>query len=101
MSTSLEEKRNFAKLYIESLVKIEEEMEVYKEHKRDLRDEYRSNGWMTTHEIAATVRAWRIVVAANKGNLDLDDLLEQVEMFAGATRDSIDKRNTNAGDTNT
>jgi len=101
MSSTLEEKRNFAKLYIESLVKIEEEMEVYKEHKRDLRDEYRSNGWMTTHEIAATVRAWRIVVAANKGNLDLDDLFEQVEMFAGATRDSINDRSTNTGDTNT
>mgnify|MGYP001200696352 FL=1 len=83
---SHEEKRNYAREYIRQLVEIEDEMEVYKEQKRALRDSFRDQGYLTTHEIAATVRAWRLVVQANRGKLDLDDLFEQVEMFSGATR---------------
>jgi hypothetical protein len=60
MSKTLEEKQNYAKQYIRSLKAIEDEMEVYKEQKRDLRDEYREQGWLTTHELAATVRAYRL-----------------------------------------
>ena len=45
MSKTLEEKQNYAKQYIRSLKAIEDEMEVYKEQKRDLRDEYREQGW--------------------------------------------------------
>jgi|DEB0MinimDraft_6_1074348.scaffolds.fasta_scaffold292480_1 hypothetical protein len=83
---TLEEKQNFAVQYIRSLKAIEDEMEVYKEQKRELRDEYRENGWMTTHEIAAVVRAYRLVQQANKGKLDLDELLENVEFFTNLTR---------------
>ena len=84
--SSNEEKRNYARQYIRELVEIEDQMEIYKEEKRALRDSYRDQGYMTTHEIAATVRAWRLVVQANRGKLDLDDLFEQVEMFTDATR---------------
>ena len=87
MPTSpLDEKRKFSREYIKQLVEIEDNMEIYKEQKRELRNHYREEGWLTTHEIAATVRAWCLVVAANKGNLDLDDLFEQVEMFTSTTR---------------
>ena len=61
-------------------------MEVYKEQKRDLRDEYRNQGWLTTHEIAAVVRAYRIVTQANKGKLDLDELWNNIEMFKDSSR---------------
>ena len=84
---TLEEKRNFAKQYISSLKAIEDEMEVYKEHKRDLRNEFREEGWLTTHEIAATVRAYRLVVQANKGSLDLDELWDNIEMFKTQIRE--------------
>ena len=86
MAKSLEEKQNYAKQYISSLKAIEDEMEIYKEQKRDLRDEYREQGWLTTHEMAATVRAYRLVVAANKGKLDLDELWDNIEMFTKVTR---------------
>ena len=86
MAKSLEEKQNYAKQYISSLKAIEDEMEIYKEQKRDLRDEYREQGWLTTHEMAATVRAYRLVVAANKGKLDLDELWDNIEMFTKETR---------------
>tara|TARA_R110000824_G_scaffold104438_1_gene247915 strand:- start:295 stop:579 length:285 start_codon:yes stop_codon:yes gene_type:complete len=86
MAKSHEEKQNFAKQYIRSLKAIEDEMEVYKDQKRDLRDEYREQGWLTTHELAATVRAYRLVTQANKGKLDLDELWENIEMFTKETR---------------
>lgn len=86
MAKSLEEKQNYAKQYISSLKAIEDEMEIYKEQKRDLRDEYREQGWLTTHEMAATVRAYRLVVAANKGKLDLDELWDNIDMFTKVTR---------------
>jgi hypothetical protein len=86
MAKSQEEKQNFAKQYIRSLKIIEDEMEIYKEQKRELRDEYREQGWLTTHEMAATVRAYRLVTAANKGKLDLDELWENIEMFSKETR---------------
>ena len=86
MAKSHEEKQNFAKQYIRSLKAIEDEMEVYKDQKHDLRDEYREQGWLTTHELAATVRAYRLVTQANKGKLDLDELWENIEMFTKETR---------------
>ena len=86
MAKSLEEKQNYAKQYISSLKAIEDEMEIYKEQKRDLRDEYREQGWLTTHEMAATVRAYRLGVAANKGKLDLDELWDNIERFTKETR---------------
>jgi len=87
MAKSHEEKQNFAKQYIRSLKAIEDEMEVYKDQKRDLRDEYREQGWLTTHELAATVRAYRLVTQANMGKLDLDELWENIEMFTKETRE--------------
>lgn len=41
---TLEEKRNFAKQYISSLKAIEDEMEVYKEQKRDLETSFVKKG---------------------------------------------------------
>ena len=38
------------------MVAIEEAMEPYKEQKRDLRAEYKENGWLNTDEIRARSR---------------------------------------------
>jgi len=45
---------------------------------------------LTTHELAATVRAYRLVCQANKGKLDLDELFENIEMFSNLTRGSAE-----------
>ena len=45
MATTNEERKRYVKEYVRSLVAIEEAMEPYKEQKRDLRTEYRENGW--------------------------------------------------------
>ena len=43
--------------YIRSLNTIEEAMEPYKEQKRELRKEFKEQGWLSAEEISMTVKA--------------------------------------------
>jgi site-specific DNA-adenine methylase len=54
--------------YIKALKAVEDEMEPYKEHKRDLRKNYAQNGWLTKDEIRQAVRAYRMLKKGD--NLD-------------------------------
>ena len=47
--------------YIKALKAVEDEMEPYKEHKRDLRKNYAQNGWLTKEEVRLAVRAYRML----------------------------------------
>jgi Zn-dependent M32 family carboxypeptidase len=47
--------------YIKALKAIEDEMEPYKEHKRDLRKNYVHNGWLTKNEMRQATRAYRML----------------------------------------
>jgi len=47
--------------YIKAFKAIEDEMEPYKEHKRDLRKNYVQNGWLTKDELRQAVRAYRML----------------------------------------
>ena len=66
------------------MVAIEEAMEPYKEQKRDLRAEFRENGWLSTDEIRAAVKAYRLF----KDNVNIDEVVENFEMFSGGDSDS-------------
>ena len=84
MSTSTEEKKRYVLEYIRSLVAIEEAMEPYKEQKRELRTEYREQGWLSTDEIRAAVKAYRLF----KGKVDIDDVFcgyDNYKALSGAT----------------
>ena len=65
--------------YIRSLKAIEEAMEPYKEQKRELRQEFKDNGWLDADEIRAAVKAYRLL----KGNIDIDQLLESYNTLTG------------------
>ncbi len=54
-------KEEYVVEYIKALAAIEEEMEPYKEHKRDLRKNYVQNGWLTADEMRQAVRAFRML----------------------------------------
>ena len=84
MATTNEERKRYVKEYIRSMVAIEEAMEPYKEQKRDLRAEYKENGWLDTDEIRAAVRAYRMF----KDNVNIDEVVENFEMFSGGDSDS-------------
>jgi len=83
MANTNDERKRYVKEYIRSLVAIEEAMEPYKEQKRDLRTEYRENGWLNTDELRAAVKAYRLF----KDNVDIDELVENFNMFSGGTSD--------------
>jgi len=79
MSTSTEEKKRYVLEYIRPLVAIEEAMEPYKDQKRELRTEYREQGWLNTDEIRAAVKAYRLF----KGKVNIDDVYDNYKAISG------------------
>ena len=47
--------------YIRSLKTLEDAMEPYKEQKRELREEFKRQGWLTKDELSTTVKAYRMM----------------------------------------
>ena len=76
MSTSTEEKKRYVLEYLRSLNAIEEAMEPFKEQKRELRSEYREQGWLNTDEIRAAVKAFRLI----KGKVNIDEVYDNYKM---------------------
>ena len=58
--------------YIKALKAIEDEMEPYKEHKRDLKKNYVDNGWLDRQEISVAVKAYRLM----RDNVDIEQLMD-------------------------
>ena len=79
-----EQKKQYVKEYIRSLKAIEDCIEPYQEQKRELRAEFRQNGWLNTDEIRAAVKAYRLF----KGKVDIDEVLENFQIISGETNDS-------------
>lgn len=69
--------------YIKALKAVEDEMEPFKEHKRDLRQNYVQNGWLTKDEMRQAVRAYRML---SKGdNIEqFADFFDQLTKKVGA-----------------
>ena len=74
-----EQKQEYIKQYIRSLGAIEDAMEPYKDQNRELRQEFKDNGWLDANEIRAAVKAYRLL----KGNVDIDQLLESYNTITG------------------
>ncbi len=79
MANTYEEKKRYVKEYIRSLNAIEDAMEPFKEQKRDLRKEFRENGWLNTDEIRAAVKAYRLF----KGKFNIDEVVENYRLLTG------------------
>ena len=54
-------KEDYVVDFIKAFKAIEDEMEPFKEHKRDLRNNYVQNGWLTGDELRQAVRAYRML----------------------------------------
>ena len=57
--------------YIRSLRAIEDAMEPFKEQKRELKAEFKEQGWLTGEAISLTVKAYRMMTA----DVDMDQFL--------------------------
>ena len=75
MAKTEEEKQRYVKEYIRSLVAIEP----YKEQKRELRTEFKENGWLNTDDIRAAVKAYRLY----KGKYNIDDVVDNYNLLTG------------------
>ena len=80
MATS-EQKQQYVKEYIRSLKAIEDCIEPYQEQKRELRAEFRNNGWLDTDEIRAAVKAYRLF----KGKVSIDEVVENFGIISEGT----------------
>ena len=58
--------------YIRKLKTLEDAMEPYKEQKRELREEFKRQGWLTKDELSTTVKAYRMM----KNDVDLEQFVE-------------------------
>ena len=81
MATSNEQKQQYVKEYIRSLKAIEDCIEPYQEQKRELRAEFRNNGWLDTDEIRAAVKAYRLF----KGKVSIDEVVENFGIISEGT----------------
>jgi len=61
--------------YVRSLRAIEDAMEPFKEQKRELKADFKENGWLTGEEISLTVKAYRMM----KAEVDMDQFLSIYE----------------------
>ena len=58
--------------FIKSFAQIEECIEPYKEQRKDLRESYRDNNWLTTEDMRLAVKAYRLV----QQDADMEQLSE-------------------------
>ena len=84
MATTHDEQKQYVKEYIRSLAAIEECIEPYQEQKRELRTEFRENGWLDTDEIRSAVKAYRLF----KGKFDIDEVVDNFNAISGQSNDS-------------
>jgi len=65
--------------YVRSLKTLEDAMEPYKEQKRELKKEFKEQGWLTGDEISMTVKAYRMM---NSKDFDFDEFTQIYESLA-------------------
>jgi len=80
--TYVDEKTEKMIEYIRSLKAIEDAMEPYKEQKRELRKEFKEQGWLSGDEISLTVKAYRMM----KSEFDIDELVKIYDSLRGGNR---------------
>ena len=76
---NVDERRQKVLEYIRSLRTIEEAIEPYAEQKRELKVEFKEQGWLTGDEISLAVKAYRML----KADQDVVDLVEMFNFLQG------------------
>ena len=73
-------KEEYVVEFIKAFKAVEDEMEPYKEQKRELKTEYVENGWLSKEDISLTVKAYRLL----KDDVDIGALIDVYENLKGA-----------------
>jgi len=65
--------------YVRSLKALEDAMEPFKEQKRELKKDFKEQGWLTGDEISMTVKAYRML---KTDDFDFDEFTQVYESLA-------------------
>ena len=76
---NVDERRQKVLESIRSLRTIEDAIEPYAEQKRELKSEFKEQGWLTGDEISLAVKAYRML----KADQDVEDLVEMFNFLQG------------------
>ncbi len=76
--------------YIRSLKTLEDAMEPYKEQKRELRKDFKDNGWLNQTEQRLATKAYRLM----KSEIDLDELYDVYEALVRPSTGTATYNNT-------
>ncbi len=68
--------------YIRSLKAIEDAIEPYAEQKRELKKDFKEQGWLTKEEISLTVKAYRLM----KKDTDINQFVDIFNSLSDAAR---------------
>ena len=68
--------------YIKSLKAIEDAIEPYAEQKRELRKDFKDQGWLTKEEISMTVKAYRMM----KSEVDIEQFVKVYDSIRGGAK---------------
>ena len=71
--------------YIKSLKAIEDAIEPYADQKRELKSDFKRQGWLTGDEISMTVKAYRMM----KNDIDIDALVNIYDSIVKAARGGV------------
>ena len=69
--------------YIRSLKTLEDAMEPYKEQKRELKKDFKEQGWLTGDEISMTVKAYRMMSSEKFDFDEFTEIYESLSKLAG------------------
>tara|TARA_R110002020_G_scaffold48694_2_gene138747 strand:- start:5537 stop:5788 length:252 start_codon:yes stop_codon:yes gene_type:complete len=61
MSTQEKTRDDYVVDFIKAFKAVEDEMEPFKEHRRDLKKNYVENGWLSKEELKFAVKAYRML----------------------------------------
>jgi len=84
-ATNMSEEEKEAKIreYIVALDELDRAMAPYREHKKDLKQSYLENEWLTKEEMSLALRAYRLL----NNKVDIEQLLDYVDVLRGSTGD--------------
>jgi hypothetical protein len=71
-----DEKKEHFKNFLKGFAALEQQMEPFKEQRKDLRKSFKDNGWLTTQEMQMAVKALRLY--EKEADFDLMTVLEDI-----------------------
>ena len=69
--------------YVRSLKTLEDAMEPFKEQKRELKKDFKEQGWLTGDEISMTVKAYRMMKTKDFDFDEFSNVYESLAKLAG------------------